>query len=70
MSHHPGCPKSGSMALYSECTCAAIDQREHTAQLAKYNEMDFPQLVGRVEMLESKLAQLEYKLAELTTTPP
>ncbi len=50
MSHHPGCSLAGG--LYGQCTCAAIDQRNHTEALNRFADVE-----------RDRLADLERELA-------
>lgn len=56
--HNPGCPKRNSP--YAECECAAIEQREHTEQLLRYNKN-----APTAEMVN----QLQAEITELREQP-
>jgi hypothetical protein len=52
MSHHPGCQKN--LNYYAPCTCAAVEQREHTEALNRYSQI-----------VQDKVSALERENGEL-----
>lgn len=63
MSHHPGCPKNQS--LYADCTCAAIDLREHTEALNRNTQTHD----DRLAQLEQENAGMRALLERIRTEP-
>ena len=59
--HKLGCPRRNNP--YADCDCAAMDQREHTEQLRRYNET-----APTVEMVNQLQSEVERLRGEITET--
>lgn len=62
--HKLGCPSRNTP--YAHCDCEAMDQREHTEQLRRYNE-NAPRLEDMISQLQSEVTELRKQLSELKT---
>ena len=60
--HKLGCPQRNSP--YAHCECDAMDMREHTEQLRRYNET--APTAELVAQLQAEIAELREQLAAQT----
>jgi len=63
--HNLGCPKRNNP--YADCDCAAMEQREHTEQLRRYN--DAAPTAELVNQLQSEIADLLERLERAEARP-
>jgi hypothetical protein len=64
--HKLGCPQRNSP--YASCECDAMDMREHTEQLRRYNET--APTADLVNQLQTENAELRDRIKELMAAMP
>lgn len=58
--HMQGCPCNGFGGQYANCTCALIIQRQHTAELERFNNTPPPEVSSIAEAIDGIRSDLAY----------